>query len=479
MSLRALLDDATVPDVILTDLVLDSRDAKPGSAFVAVPGTAQDGRQFIASAIDKGATAVLAEAGPEVLDSDKRVIAVPGLKSRLGVIADRFYGSPSKDLTLIAVTGTNGKTSVVDLTAQMLRKTSGKTGSIGTLGMRTDQQPLEARNTTPDCFVLQRQLRDWREQGVRYVTLEASSHALDQGRLRSLHIDVAVFTNLSRDHLDYHRSMARYREAKLRLFEEFEPAVRIFNADDPSVAGQSAVSRDGGIGISANSQGAQVCFIVRRIAPLALHVQTPWGEGDINTTLLGRFNAFNLTAALTTVLSLGVPITEALAAAESVQAVRGRLQSVDVETDINVLIDYAHTPDALERALESLLESDRSGQIWVLFGCGGDRDRGKRAEMGAVACRLADHVVVTSDNPRSESPEAIIEDILQGCVDQSPHVEVDRARAIALVVSRAKAGDTVLIAGKGHEVYQEVDGVRLSFDDAHHAAEQLMLRSAA
>lgn len=479
MSLRALLDDATVPDVILTDLVLDSRDAKPGSAFVAVPGTAQDGRQFIASAIDKGATAVLAEAGPEVLDSDKRVIAVPGLKSRLGVIADRFYGSPSKDLTLIAVTGTNGKTSVVDLTAQMLRKTSGKAGSIGTLGMRTDQQPLEARNTTPDCFVLQRQLRDWREQGVRYVTLEASSHALDQGRLRGLHIDVAVFTNLSRDHLDYHRSMARYREAKLRLFEEFDPAVCIFNADDPSVAGQSAVSRDGGIGISANSQGAEVCFIVRQIAPLALHVQTPWGEGDINTTLLGRFNAFNLTAALTAVLSLGVPITEALAAAESVQAVRGRLQSVDVETDIKVLIDYAHTPDALERALESLLESDRSGQIWVLFGCGGDRDRGKRAEMGAVACRLADHVVVTSDNPRSESPEAIIEDILQGCVDQSPHVEVDRARAIALVVSRAKAGDTVLIAGKGHEVYQEVDGVRLSFDDAHHAAEQLMLRSAA
>ena len=479
MSLRALLDDATLSDAIVTDLVLDSRDVKPGSAFVAVPGEAQDGRQFIASAIDNGATAVLAEAGPEVLDSDSRVIAVPGLKSQLGTIADRFYGSPSKDLTLIAVTGTNGKTSVVDLMAQMLRRTSGKTGSIGTLGMRTDQQPVAARNTTPDCFALQRQLRDWRDEGIRYVTLEASSHALDQGRLRGLKIDVGVFTNLSRDHLDYHRSMARYCEAKFRLFKEFEPAVRIFNADDPSVASQSAVWRDGGIGISANSKSAGVCFTVRQVAPLALYVQTPWGEGDINTTLLGRFNAFNLTAAVTAVLSLGVPITEALAAAESVQTVRGRLQSVGVEADINVLIDYAHTPDALERALESLLESDRSGQIWVLFGCGGDRDRGKRAEMGAVACRLADHVVVTSDNPRSESPEAIIEDILQGCIDQAPHVEMDRARAIALVVSRAKAGDTVLIAGKGHEVYQEVGGVRLSFDDAHHAAEQLMLRSAA
>ena len=478
MNLRTLINEPDAPDVLVNNLTLDTRTLAPGDVFVALPGAEHDGRDFIESALAAGAVAVLMESGGALHQDDARVIPISGLKGELGALANRLYGTPSDDLKVVAVTGTNGKTSVVDLTAQLLRLAGRKTGTIGTLGMRLDQQPTETRNTTPDCLALHRQLRQWRDDGVDCVTLEASSHALDQGRLDGLAVDVGVFTNLSRDHLDYHHSMDAYCEAKLKLFREFAPASRIYNADDEAVVVHADIWQSGGLGVSTRDANAAIKIEVLQAIPLVLKAHTPWGDGRLQTALSGRFNAFNVGASLTAVLSLGVDFAEALAAAEALEPVLGRLQAVGDGADIRVIVDYAHTPDALERAIRTLKETDDAGALWVLFGCGGDRDPGKRAEMGAIACQFADRVIVTSDNPRSEAPEAIIEDILRGC-DDSPIVESDRAAAIALVIAEAKVGDTVLIAGKGHETYQEIDGVRLPFNDAEHAAQHLQQRQAA
>ncbi len=478
VNLRVLINEPTAPDVLVHNLTLDTRTLMPGDVFVALPGAEHDGRDFIETALAAGAVAVLMESGRALHQDDARVIPIPGLKGELGALANRLYGSPSDDLKVVAVTGTNGKTSVVDLTAQLLRRSGRKTGTIGTLGMRLDQQPAETRNTTPDCLALHRQLRQWRDDGVECVTLEASSHALDQGRLDGLAVDVGVFTNLSRDHLDYHHSMDAYCEAKLKLFREFEPASRIYNADDEAVVARADAWQSGGLGVSTGGANAAIKIEVLQAIPLVLKLRTPWGRGYLQTPLSGRFNAFNVGASMTAVLSLGVDFAEALAAAEVLAPVVGRLQAVGDGADIRVVVDYAHTPDALERAIRALKETDNAGALWVLFGCGGDRDPGKRAEMGAIACQFADRVIVTSDNPRSEAPEAIIDDILCGC-DGSPIVESDRAAAIALVIAEAEVGDTVLIAGKGHETYQEIDGVRLPFNDAEHAAQHLQQRQAA
>ena len=478
MNLRTLINEPAAPDVMVHNLTLDTRALEPGDVFIALPGAEHDGRDFIEPALAAGAVAVLTESGRALNRDDERVISVAGLKGELGALANRLYGSPSGDLKVVAATGTNGKTSVVDLTAQMLRRMGRKTGTIGTLGMRLDQQPTETRNTTPDCLALHRQLRQWRDHGVECVALEASSHALDQGRLDGLAVDVGVFTNLSRDHLDYHHSMDAYCEAKLKLFREFEPASRIYNADDKAVIAHADVWRSSALGVSVVSANAEISIEVVQAIPLVLKLRTPWGDGRLRTALSGRFNAFNVGASLAAILSLGVDFSEALAAAEALEPVVGRLQAVGDGTDIRVIVDYAHTPDALERAICAVKETDNAGALWVLFGCGGDRDPGKRAEMGTIACRFADRVIVTSDNPRSESPEAIIDDILLGC-DNSPIVEADRAAAIALAIAEAKVGDTVLIAGKGHETYQEIDGVRLPFNDAERAAQRLQQRQAA
>ena len=479
VGLRHLLANPAVPDIALSEMTLDSREVSLGDLFVALPGLNHDGRDFMQSALINGAAAVLTETVPADLREDDRVIPVAQLSTRLGELADRFYHSPSKSLRLMAVTGTNGKTSIVELVSQILRAMGYCAGSIGTLGMRLVERPNEARNTTPDCISLHRQLARWRDQDVRWVAMEASSHALDQGRLAGLAIDAAVFSNLSRDHLDYHSSMEAYCAATLRLFRDFAPAVRIFNADEALLRPYRDVWGDTGIGISCEGERADVEVSVLGVAPLTLKLNTPWGVGSINAPLAGRFNAFNLSVAVSLLAALGLPFDSVILAAEQVGSVPGRLQKIEFESDISVFIDYAHTPDALSRALCAVSEFGVTGRIWVVFGCGGDRDRGKRAEMGAAAARIADRVVLTSDNPRSESPDAIIEDILQGCCQVGPIVEADRAAAIALAVSQAEAGDVVLIAGKGHENYQDVCGVRQPFCDTDHAMQNLVLRRAA
>lgn len=479
MGLRELLADNGAPDIAVAGMTLDSRLIRPGDAFVAVPGTKADGREFIQEALERGACAVLADSRWHSEVADHRVILIEGLKDRLGALADRFYRSPSKDLKLLSVTGTNGKTSVVELTAQLLRTTGRKAGVVGTLGMRLDEAPTEAVNTTPHCIALHQQLRVWLDQSVRWVAMEASSHALDQGRLDGLAIDAAVFTNLSRDHLDYHVTLDAYFAAKVKLFQDFAPGVQLFNADDEFLSRHSAVWGENALGISCEGLSTAVQVSVTAVSPLAFDLRTPWGVAQIKCPLSGRFNAFNLTAAICLLAASGISFSEVIGAAEQVMPVVGRMQKLQHAADVSVVIDYAHTPDALERALSTLSEGGVTGQIWVLFGCGGDRDRGKRAEMGSVAARLADCLVVTSDNPRTESPDAIIEDIIAGCEHAPLLVEPDRAAAIGLAISRAAAGDIVLIAGKGHEAYQEIDGKRHPFSDEAHALKQLDLRLAA
>jgi UDP-N-acetylmuramoyl-L-alanyl-D-glutamate--2,6-diaminopimelate ligase len=479
MGLRELLADQTLSEVPLGNMTLDSRDVQPNMIFIAVPGAERDGRDFIHAALEQGAGVVLAEADGRELPHDHRVIAIADLKDQIGVLADRFYRSASCHLKVMAVTGTNGKTSIVELTRQLLQAVGLKAGSIGTLGSRLFGPPTEVRNTTPDCITLHRQLRVWRDAGVDYVAMEASSHALDQRRLDGLKIDVAVFTNLSRDHLDYHHSMEAYAESKFKLFRDFASSVQIYNADDSLLSSQSDIWGPDSVGISFTDESADVLIGMISVAPLAFTLRTPWGDAQIDSLLAGRFNAFNLTVAIVATASMGVPLAEVIAVTNQLKPVPGRLELMEMPSDITVVIDYAHTPDALHRAITAVSEAQHQGCIWVLFGCGGDRDRGKRSEMGAVAARLADRIVVTSDNPRGEPPEAIIQDILAGCEGAAPLVEVDRATAISLVIAEAAAGDTVLIAGKGHETYQEIAGARIPFSDVQCANHYLAQRRAA
>ncbi len=479
MRLRDLLADQTRSELSLDNMTLDSREVQPNMIFIAVPGVERDGRDFIHAALEQGAGVVLAEADGRELPDDDRVIAITNLKEQIGVLADRFYRSPSCQLKVMAVTGTNGKTSIVELTRQLLQAVGLKAGSIGTLGSRLDGPPAEVCNTTPDCITLHRQLRVWRDAGVDYVAMEASSHALDQRRLDGLAIDVAVFSNLSRDHLDYHHSMEAYGESKLKLFRDFASSVQIYNADDSLLSSQSEIWGRESIGISFSDESADVLIGMISVAPLVFTLRTPWGDVQIDSLLAGRFNAFNLTVAIVAAISMGVPFTEIVAVTKQLKPVPGRLEPVAMASDITVVIDYAHTPDALHRAIMAVSEARQQGFIWVLFGCGGDRDRGKRSEMGAVASRLADRIVVTSDNPRSETPEAIIQDISAGCEGVTPLVEVDRAAAISLAIAEAAAGDTVLIAGKGHETYQEIAGTRIPFSDMQCANHYLAQRQAA
>ena len=479
MGLRELLADQTLSEVPLGNMTLDSRDVQPNMIFIAVPGAERDGRDFIHAALEQGAGVVLAEADGRELPHDHRVIAIADLKDQIGLLADRFYRSASCHLKVMAVTGTNGKTSIVELTRQLLQAVGLKAGSIGTLGSRLFGPPTEVRNTTPDCITLHRQLRVWRDVGVDYVAMEASSHALDQRRLDGLKIDVAVFTNLSRDHLDYHHSMEAYAESKFKLFRDFASSVQIYNADDSLLSSQSDIWGPDSVGISFTDESADVLIGMISVAPLAFTLRTPWGDAQIDSLLAGRFNAFNLTVAIVATASMGVPLAEVIAVTNQLKPVPGRLELMEMASDITVVIDYAHTPDALHRAITAVSEAQHQGCIWVLFGCGGDRDRGKRSEMGAVAARLADRIVVTSDNPRGEPPEAIIQDILAGCEGAAPLVEVDRATAISLVIAEAAAGDTVLIAGKGHETYQEIAGARIPFSDVQCANHYLAQRRAA
>jgi UDP-N-acetylmuramoyl-L-alanyl-D-glutamate--2,6-diaminopimelate ligase len=448
-------------------LVSDSRKTAPGVVFAAYPGEMRDGRDFIAQAVANRVDGVLWEADHYQWDPALNIpnAAVAGLKSRIGEIAAHVYGEPSSNMHMIGITGTNGKTSVAHWIAQALTHTGRKTAVIGTVGNGFPNALTPAANTTPDAIDLQQRLANYLCQGAAACAMEVSSHGLVQGRVNGTHFNIAVLTNLSRDHLDFHGDMDSYAEAKARLFNWPGLEWAVLNADDEfgrRLESDTRLSRVAGYGFTRGSVVAKKLVLSRQ--DLHLSVQTDWGNAELDAPLLGRFNAANLLATLTVLLVSGVRLSDVCTALARISAPPGRMQTLGGGAHPLVVVDYAHTPDALEKVLSTLREIVNDGRLICVFGCGGNRDRGKRPLMGRAASRGADEVWVTSDNPRNEDPRHIIDAILTG-VTGKPHVEPDRARAIFEAIGGAHQGDVVLIAGKGHEDYQEVAGERLPFSD--------------
>jgi UDP-N-acetylmuramoyl-L-alanyl-D-glutamate--2,6-diaminopimelate ligase len=468
-------------------LSADSRSLARGDAFVAYPGARSDGRAFIPGAIARGASAVLWERGGFRWNAEWRVpnLPVDDLRGVAGYLAHEIYGRPSERLWTIGVTGTNGKTSCSHWIAQACTACGARTALVGTLGTGFPGKLDAGINTTPDAIVLHRSLAKLLSEGAQGVAMEVTSIGLDQGRVNGVAFGAALFTNLSRDHLDYHGDMESYARAKQQLFETPGLKHAVLNLDDVqgvnlarALAGRvnragyscfPGVAARAGLEYYAEAHAIDVSHWGIRFG-----LKSSWGAARIESRLLGRFNVSNLLGVLATMLVSGVPFERATAAIAELGPVAGRMQRLGGGARPLVVVDYAHSPDALEKVLVTLKDVARAGggRLVAVFGCGGDRDRGKRPLMGAVASRHADAVVVTSDNPRSEDPAAIISEIEAG-VTVAHEAIVDRREAIARAISQAKAADVVLLAGKGHEPYQEVAGRRLPFSDTLEAERAL------
>ncbi len=471
MSLGELMQQQWSVDVPISGLQLDSRKVAPGDVFLAIAGESNDGRDFIKVAVDSGASAILAESGVSELQRsgalDVPLIEVPDLAARVGELASRFYGYPSRTMFVAGITGTNGKTTSSRLAAQLLRAGGEACGVIGTLGAVLDDAIDEARNTTPDAVALQERLAVWRGERVQQVVMEVSSHSLVQGRVSGTDFDVAVFTNLSHDHLDYHGTMAQYASAKAQLFQFDSLSHALINADD---AFADVVRQQLHRGVERLEYSAAGKAADLKVSGLSYHgdgiraqLHTPWGSGQLHSPLPASFNLANLLAAIAVACIRGADFQQVLEWAPKLQAVPGRMEYVANERGLQLIVDYSHTPDALLQALAALRRHTR-GRLICVFGCGGDRDAEKRPLMGRVATEYADHVIVTSDNPRRESPQAIAAQVISGC-EPDVEIELDRAVAIAKAVRAAQPGDCVLVAGKGHESYQQVGDERLPFSD--------------
>jgi len=520
-SLRELLAGIAAADNIrVSGLTLDSRHVRAGDAFIALEGASVHGISFAPAALAQGALAVIAEGPAPVVsdshESDQGLLSLPslagqagtvateggaatrgeqiaplrppatsprfagggnsvpiiwvdGLREHVGEIAARFFGRPSAVLHVIGVTGTNGKTSSVQLLAAALQSLGARAATIGTLGAGLVGQVEAGERTTPDAISVHGLLADFRDRGASHVAMEVSSHALDQGRVNAVDFEVAVFTNLTRDHLDYHGTMESYAAAKARLFAW--PGLRsaVINVDDAFGRELAARLPDSiqclTCGIDAADAGIRARAVRTHGDGLAFELDTPWGSVSITSALLGRFNVANLLTVAACLGALGYPLARIADALRCLQPIRGRMQRLGGGAAPLVVVDYAHTPDALEQTLASL-RAHCAGKLICVFGCGGERDPGKRPQMAAIAERLADAVVVTDDNPRGEDGDAIVVQIMSGFAHpRRARVERDRARAIAQALRDARAGDVVLVAGKGHEPYQEVAGRKLPFDD--------------
>ena len=471
MTVRTLLEGwcDQVPDRVINGLGLDSRRIEPGQAFVAVSGGRQHGMEYVQQAAARGAAIVIHDGLAAVPELDIPAVAVPGLERHLSALGARFFHHPSDQLTVAGVTGTNGKTSTAHFIAQAWQRSSGDAGLIGTIGHGPLGALQPARMTTPDPITLQGMLAECIEQGVEKVAMEVSSHALDQGRCDDIAFDAAVFTNLSRDHLDYHGTMEAYANAKRRLFIDCHPRFAIVNKDDPlgkSLLGEIANGTEVlsyGTNGSSELRGA---VLAMDSLGMTLKLASPWGDGEVRSGLLGAFNVSNLLAAAGTLALLGMPWARVLHQLEIMHPVPGRMHCLGGEPNQPVVVvDYAHTPDALRQALTAL-RSHLHGRLVCVFGCGGDRDRGKRPMMAQVAESLADRLVLTTDNPRNEQPDAIFQDMLGGLErpDEAEVVE-DRGTAIRQAILGSGEGDIVLVAGKGHEAWQESRGQKIPFSD--------------
>ncbi len=494
--LAGLLDGVVhVPDALdvpVSGLVADSRETLPGQIFVARRGATTDGARFLDDAVAAGAVALVREGEPGCRRRGDGVVEVrvPDVVACAGLLASRFFDHPSRNLEVIGITGTNGKTSVAHFIAQaidMALDTAAASaegekacGVLGTLGYGVHGALRPSRLTTPDAIAVHGQLAELRGLGARKVVMEVSSHALDQGRVECVDFDGAVFTNLTRDHLDYHGGMQAYGDAKRKLFDCTALRYAVINEDD-AYGGQLLERRRAPVqtvayGVETHGEAApaprNTPWLRGRVtnpghSAITLSVTGSFGEGRLATALLGHFNAYNLLAALGVLLCMDWPLATALQRLACVQAPAGRMQRFGGDAgEPLVVVDYSHTPDSLALALESL-RGQCGGKLWCVFGAGGDRDRGKRPMMGAAAAAQADAIVLTDDNPRSENGDRIIDDI-RGGIPEGFQVlsERDRAAAIRLAVAGAAADDVVLVAGKGHENYQESGGRRLPFSDA-------------
>ncbi|MEI7035802.1 UDP-N-acetylmuramoyl-L-alanyl-D-glutamate--2,6-diaminopimelate ligase [Fulvimonas yonginensis] len=470
MLVQGFADAGALGELAVCGLALDSRQVRPGEAFVALRGTRAHGIAFAAEAVVRGAALVLAEA-PVVAGfaPGVPVLWVDDLHARLGEIAARFYDHPARALRIVGVTGTNGKTSTVQLIVQALSRLGHRAASIGTLGAGLHGALDEGERTTPDAINVQRLLARFRDQGARYVAMEVSSHALEQGRVGAVDFEIAAFTNLTRDHLDYHRTMEAYGAAKAKLFAFPTLKAAVVNVDDAfgrELAGRLPAGVRALRTSMAGASGAEIVAqaVATSAEGLAFELRTPWGAHSIRSALLGRFNVANLLAVVACLGALGEPFARSVEAVEALAPVNGRMNRLGGDgRQPLVVVDYAHTPDALEQALTALRAHCR-GRLICVFGCGGERDAGKRPQMGAIAERLADAAIVTDDNPRSENGDLIVEQILAGMRGPAT-VQRDRAAAIGMAIAQAGAGDVVLIAGKGHETYQEGAGGKRPFDD--------------
>lgn len=464
-------------------MTVDSRSVSAGDVFIAIPGSKVDGRDFVATALAQGAAAVLREAsGTAAKFDDTRVIDVDNLSVQLGDIAGVFYDHPSSFLRMIGITGTNGKTSIANWLSQAFSALNIPCAAVGTLGVSLGSKTWPTNNTTPDAAHLQTILRDLKDAGAAAVAMEVSSHALELHRVTGTRFDAVVFTNLTQDHLDFHGSMAVYGAAKAKLFTDYAAKYRIINADDKFGAELIAKKLPNTLSYGLDQGDVRGDVISMNANGMRLAISYAEQTISVETRLIGRFNAYNLLAVAATLIASDVALASVASTLSKLTAAPGRMQRVNTVTDAaepSVYVDYAHTPDALAKALDTVRETQPQA-LTVVFGCGGDRDRSKRPLMGKIAADRAAHVYVTSDNPRSEQPLAIIEEIVAGVgMDQrnALKVIVRRREAIQQAIKTANTKDAILIAGKGHEAYQEINGVRHPFSDVDEALAALAARN--
>lgn len=480
LNLRELLAPWTTsaPELKLREMTLDSRTAAAGDLFVAIAGHQVDGRGYIPQAIAQGVAAVVAEADGVAQNGELRelhgvpVIYLSNLHQRLSALAGRFYHQPSQALRLVGVTGTNGKTTTTHLLAQWAQLMGETSAVMGTVGNGLLGQIVPVGNTTGSAIDVQQTLHQLQRQGATFAAMEVSSHGLVQHRVADVHFAAAVFTNLSRDHLDYHGDMANYEAAKWRLFANDQVAERIINADDAvglrwltKLPQAVAVSMGNNLPQSRSGRWLLATHVQYHNTGVEVDFDSSWGPGHIKSRLIGEFNVSNLLLAMGTLLALGYPLDQLTRTAGMLQSVCGRMEVFHASGKPTVVVDYAHTPDALEKALAATRRHCH-GKLWCVFGCGGDRDKGKRPLMGGIAEQYADRVVITDDNPRGEMPMSIINDILAGLLNPgSVTVIPGRAEAVTSAVMQATEQDVVLVAGKGHEDYQLIGQRRLDYSD--------------
>ncbi|MDQ0339218.1 UDP-N-acetylmuramoyl-L-alanyl-D-glutamate--2,6-diaminopimelate ligase [Caldalkalibacillus uzonensis] len=475
--------DGHLPCIEISSIELDSRQVTPGSLFVCIPGFRVDGHQFARQAVEQGARAILAQ---KPLDVPVPVIVVPDTRRALAYVANCFYGFPTQKLRLIGVTGTNGKTTVTYLIEKMLEDQGLKTGRIGTINMKIGNRVQEVKNTTPESLHLQQAFHDMLEASCSHAVIEVSSHALDMGRVRGCNFGVAIFTNLTQDHLDYHQSMEQYKQAKGLLFSQLGNGISegdlkyaILNADDSASDYYMKITPAQVLTYGIHSEQADIKASDIALSPQGVRFTVYYGtqQEKFDVPLVGMFNVYNVLAAVGAGIVEGLSLSQIRESLSKIECIPGRMETVEAGQDFTVIVDYAHTPDSLANVLSTARQLAQKRLICVV-GCGGDRDRGKRPLMAQMAVKYADLTVLTSDNPRSEDPQAIINDMEKGLIDtnvsQTKYTSiVDRREAIHWAINQAEQNDVIIIAGKGHETYQEIKGQRYHFDDREVAREVL------